>query len=129
MHCGVVTEGLPRFRIPLVIRPRFILSVCQHLHTLALGQIVPVRILTQPKRIREVDRISARKPVEVEPSGQPDRIFLRNCPDRRKRVRPRQRNPLCFLPLAAGLPRISTVICTQNRRRALSRGSGGDVYW
>jgi hypothetical protein len=30
----------------------------------------------QPKRIREVDRIPTREPVEVEPSGEPDGIGL-----------------------------------------------------
>jgi hypothetical protein len=31
----------------------------------------------QPKRIAETDRVPARKPVEVQPARQPDRIFLR----------------------------------------------------
>jgi hypothetical protein len=33
-------------------------------------------IRTEPKRVGEVDRIAGRKAVEVEPSRQPDRIFL-----------------------------------------------------
>jgi hypothetical protein len=32
---------------------------------------------TQPKRIPEVDRIPARKPIEIEPAREPERIFLR----------------------------------------------------
>ena len=37
---------------------------------------------TQPKRIRKVDRIAVRKPVQIEPAGQPDRILLREEPSR-----------------------------------------------
>ena len=32
---------------------------------------------TQPKRIREVHRIPTGKPVQIQPSGQPNRVFLR----------------------------------------------------
>jgi hypothetical protein len=34
------------------------------------------RTREQPERIREIDRIAARKPVQVEPTRQPDGVFL-----------------------------------------------------
>jgi hypothetical protein len=41
----------------------------------------PLLLLTQPKRIREVDRIPAGVPVEVEPTGDPNGILLGELPD------------------------------------------------
>ncbi len=38
---------------------------------------VPLFVFAEPKRITEVDRVSPRKPVEIEPAGQPDGVFLR----------------------------------------------------
>ena len=36
------------------------------------------RLRAQPKRIREVDGVPARKPVEIQPAGEPNGVFLRD---------------------------------------------------
>ena len=43
--------------------------------------IVAGAVGTQPKRIRVVDRIPIRIPVEIEPSGDPDEILLGELPN------------------------------------------------
>ena len=51
---------------------------------------------TQPERVAEVDRIPAREPIQIEPTREPDRIFLGECPIAASPVsahsRPRPRN-------------------------------------
>ncbi len=114
---------VPRTHLNVLICPRILHVFGTVIYGACLS--VATNILrTQPKRITEVDRIPVCKPVEVEPTGQPNRVFLRICPGRRVRVRLRRRNQLRLLPLAAHLTRILIVICTKNRRRALSGGSG-----
>ena len=68
--------------------------------------------------------LAFRRPIEVGPSYESDRVILGKCPDRHIPLRPERRKPLCFFSLAADLPRILTTICTHIRRRALAGGSG-----
>ena len=84
---------------------------------------VPQCYWTQPERIRERDRISPRKPVQVEPAREANRVFLRKTPDRRRVVdteRGRCR-PLLFLvaPLSQRL--------VVKRDRGLDASSQGGV--
>ena len=45
----------------------------------------------QPEGVVEVNRIAISEPVQVEPPGEPDGIFLRKTPDRREVVDLEQR--------------------------------------
>ncbi len=58
-----------------------------------------LRAPLEPKRVGEIDGVSAREAVEVEPAGEAEGIFLRETPDRTGSRRPERRKhaPLFFL--------------------------------
>lgn len=60
----------------------------------------------QAERIREVDRVPARKPVEIEPPSQPNRVHLRGLP--RMRMRP----PVMPRAARVGRPRLEALCGT-----------------
>jgi hypothetical protein len=58
-------------------------------------------VLAQPKRVAEVDGIAISEPIEIEPPGQADRVFLGETPGCPAWLRPRRAKPLSLPPLAA----------------------------
>jgi hypothetical protein len=68
---SAVSDELPLFDVLTFFdaRPTEVCVPC-------LDRVSAGWLRAQPKRIREVDRIPAREPVEVEPSGEPDGIRL-----------------------------------------------------
>ena len=78
-HCRRSCDGSPglnhlldRWRLPTEIRENA-LSV-RPIEVVAVA--LPVGMATQPKRVREVHRIAASEPIDIEPAGEPQGVFL-----------------------------------------------------
>ena len=52
-----------------------VVSACQAIKSHSYEAVMD-RSGPEAKRIAEVDRIPARKPIQIEPPGEPDRVFL-----------------------------------------------------
>src|SRR3990172_9587129 len=103
------------------VRHRRTTGIDRFLHqalTLGIGWV-----LAQPKQVAEVDRIAVGIPIEVEPAGEPDRIFLGITPDRRMRLRPQRCKRLRLCPLAASTRSCLIVQSTPKPGRVFAGGS------
>ncbi len=85
------------------LRRLFLVCVLQPIDELPAGKVI-LLACTQPKRITEVDRISRRVPIQIQPARDPDRVFLRVLTGPMRCYVQRRRKGVPRLSLAARFP-------------------------